>query len=741
MSAATSTPPSPGYSDATGLAELRGGTLRTVVFCVYALAFGIVAVGVVDVRSQPPERWLLVACLALGAFAAQKLQTRHLTLASMTLVSALILGLGIAIDVYPAHELIYLTSAVVMVCIVLLGVGVGSALALAASVAILAAALAGNPAATDGPVGTPIGLIWAGVLLSWLAARPTITALDWSWQSYVRARETTDELRVHQSDLARVSKSLNEAYVRLEQVNFELERARQSSESARRLKAEFAAAISHELRTPLNLVIGFTEMLMQNRRGGAAESLPSGVRADVETIYRNACHISSLIDDVLDLSRIEAHRMALQREPATLASIVDEAVATVAPLVADAGLTLDSRVPDDLPPVNVDRTRIKQILINLLNNAVRSTDEGGLTVAATRREGEVVVSVTDTGVGVAPEALPHLFDEFSQFGGANRRGRSGLGLAVSRQFAELHGGAMWATSEPGRGSTFSLSLPLQASVVATAYEPLPDVFGRMSTPERPHSVAVIGDDAEATKLFGRYLDGFQVIAVPAASASALAEADVPPRAVVLTDDAAIESWRDAGRRMPVPAIACKLSTTRVRAGELGVAAYLVKPVSREQLGAALGRIAPPRGIGPHRVPVRVLVVEDDPEMARLLIRMVRSLSRRYQAEWAPNGAEGLARARENRPDAVLLDLLMPTLDGYGVIDVMRADPTLAALPIIVVTARERHEEPILAASLTVSRPGGLTISEVMRCARGALDCLVRPAPTDSAPAPRAVNPD
>src|SRR5581483_2122963 len=225
----------------------------------------------------------------------------------------------------------------------------------------------------------------------------------------------------------------------------------------RRIKAEFAANISHELRTPLNLIIGFSEILMSVPHGAGGRELSPSSRADVDVIYRNAKHLSNLIDDVLDLSQIDVGRMGLTKERADLRGIAAEAVTAIARLYEVRDLTLANEVPSDLPPVYVDRTRIRQVLINLLNNAARLTPSGGTTIRARVEENSVVVVVADTGVGIAPEDIPKVFEEFRQLDGTTRRAHdgSGLGLAICRRFVEMHGVAIWAESRPGTGTSFS----------------------------------------------------------------------------------------------------------------------------------------------------------------------------------------------------------------------------------------------------------------------------------------------
>ncbi|MBI2941724.1 MAG: response regulator [Chloroflexi bacterium] len=729
------------YGTPEGLAELRGEALRTLIALALASSFGLAVLGAVDVQIRRPELWGVILGLAATAAATHQLRPLGLAPAGLTLVTGLGLCLALALRIYQMPQLVYLVALVVLAGVIVLDIRHALAATAGASavLGVVPVAWSADPGWSTGVV---LALTWGSFALCWLATRPTRTALDWSWHSYVQSLRKTEELRDRQGELGRLSKSLAETCAHLEQANRELLRARQVADEARRLKAEFAAAISHELRTPLNLIIGFSEMMVRARHSLCGEVLPPGFQADVEAIYRNAGHISNLIDDVLDLSRVEAHRMALTREWSRLLPIVEEAVATVANLIGELGLDLVVDIPPGLPAIYVDRTRVKQILINLLNNAIRSTDRGGVTISASLAGNEVVVAVRDTGVGIAPEDLPQLFQEYSQIGGASRRGRSGLGLAVSKQFAELHGGTMWAESEPSLGSTFFVSLPLCDNVVASAFASEPMVRSDGAGGEgqdRQRVVMVLGQDVEATNLFRRYLDGYRVLCgakgqdIAAWADDAARRQDGLPRAVMLTDSRAVDDWERLQRARPgasrFPVLTCFLTTTSARVAELGVVDYLTKPITRDQLHRALKRA----GLSGKRLR-RVLVVEDDADMVRLLAKMVESLSSRSQVYRAGNGREGLAQARDRRPDVILLDLLMPEMDGYDMLHELKADPGLRDVPVVIVTARGYQEGQVLGTSLGISRPGGLSVAEVMRLVRGSLDHLLAPPGLDIAPA-------
>ena len=562
-------------------------------------------------------------------------------------------------------------------------------------------------------------LSWASLGFSWLIARPTQVALAWSWESYIRARDQTEKARERQAELARLSKTLSESYYQLEQLNLELERARRAAQDARQLKAQFAAAVSHELRTPLNLVIGFCEMMVLSPSAAYGERLPANYQRDLEAIYRNACHISALVDDILDLSQIDADRMALHKEWISLDQVVDEAVATVDGLFRERRLFLDTIVGDDLPVIHADPTRVRQILINLLGNAARFTERGGVTVRVDPAGGGALVSVQDTGPGISPEQVSHVFEEFFQItSGPPRRAGSGLGLTVSRRFAELHGGRMGVESEVGVGTTFFLWLPRSAEPTLAVPEAV-DWDARRRARVRGNSekrILVVDPDGEVSRLLGRYLDGFQVLHLAELPTSHQLARFAPLRAIILGSPDGSGECLALSQEVPalrrVPVIACATRTRRSAAEEIGAVGYLVKPITRSQLRVVL------RGLG--RPTHRAIVVDDDPEMAHLLVRMVRSVTRGCQVEVAADGVTALEKMRSCVPDVALLDLLMPGMNGSQVLERMKDDPALENVPVVVVSAQDPGHVAFAVEDIQISQPSGIPLNELVRWLKAGL---------------------
>ncbi|MBI2941438.1 MAG: response regulator [Chloroflexi bacterium] len=706
------------------LAELRAAALRLFAVAVLALAGGAVLLELVNADVREPASLLAIGVLVGSGLVAWREAPRRPSWGAVILVGGLLGALVITVCVYPGTSLVYMAILVVVTAGLLRGPALGFASAAGVSAmgfVLPAVSMAPLP---DGAPTVLLTLVWLGAAVAWLGTWPTRSAVSWAWHSYNQTIEKIQEVRERQAELGRLSKSLTEVCIRLEQLNQDLVRARHEADEARRLKSEFAATVSHELRTPLNLIIGFAEMMMVAPQSYAGATLPESYRGDLDAIYRNACQLSSLLDDVLDLSQVDAHRFALQKEHVALARIIDQATATVANLFKDAGLYLKVDLPAHLSLVNVDPTRIKQVLINLLSNAVRYTDDGGVTVTATGDDREVVVSVTDTGVGIPPEELPHMFQEFRRGAGPQRRKGSGLGLAVSKRFVELHGGNMWAESTPGAGSTFCFSLPLAGNVVASAVETDWEARVRGAPGAGERVIAVVGQNHAAAGIFRRYLDGFRVVGPLKPSEARRLAREGMIHAVILGDAVTGSEARangSAAQPFPrIPVVACNLRTPSARRDELGVQGYLVKPVARPQVAAAL------RSLG--RDARKVLVVEDDPELSRLLKKMVSLVSRRYQVRQAFDGATALAAMRADRPDVVLLDLVLPEVDGYEVLQAMRASPELRSVPVVVVTGNEGSDEAIVAGAVSLTQTGGLTIAEVMRYLRGGLEGLERIAP-------------
>jgi signal transduction histidine kinase len=421
------------------LDECRTQTLRILAAGQLGLSWVLVVPYVI---ALPDLGWAVLA-LFVGALGALALARSRYRSAAFLLVLSQLAGATIALRVVGAPLAEWSLALVVAAAAVLLGTGWGAGVAALATTTIFWEA--GGPTPwTDGLALQGIAMAWTILFTTWLGLRPLRQALSWAMNSHLDARTRAEDAERHRGELGRLVKSLSETHERLERLTSELARARLAAENARVLKARFAAYVSHELRTPLNLIIGFSEMMVLAPHTYGGEVLPAAYRGDLDAVYQSARHLATLINDVLDLSQIDAHRMALDREDVRIDAVIGEAVSTVEAAYAEKGLVIHLTLPSDLPVLYVDRTRIRQVLINLLANSLRFTEHGGVTVAASNTGSDVIVSVRDTGAGIPADELPRLFDDFRQAERPDPEPHegSGLGLAIARRFVGLHGGWM-----------------------------------------------------------------------------------------------------------------------------------------------------------------------------------------------------------------------------------------------------------------------------------------------------------
>jgi CheY-like chemotaxis protein len=483
----------------------------------------------------------------------------------------------------------------------------------------------------------------------------------------------------------------------------------------------------------LNMIVGSSEMITQAPHvyGG---QLPDKLLADINIICTNGQHLASLINDVLDLSQIDASRMALAREWTAVAEIVEAALLAVRPLFESKGLFLEKDVPEGLPLLFCDRTRIRQVILNLLSNAGRFTEQGGTRVRVQQQEAGLVVSVSDTGPGIAPEHEERIFKPFTQADGSIRRryGGSGLGLAISKQFVELHGGKMWLETTPGAGTTFHFSLPLQPPA-----PPAQRDFVRWVNPYQEHEprtqrskapeprltprFVVLEAGNTVQRLLHRYRDGVEVVGVRNLTEAFTEVSRVPAQALIVNDLAFrhMPATADSMASLPygTPVIMCWLPDNTEAAQELGLMDYLVKPFSRERLLSALDAL--------ERLVRTVLVVDDEPDVLQLLARMLASANRGYHVLRASTGQRALTLLRQRRPDVMLLDLVMPGMDGYAVLEAKSQELEIKPIPVIAITAQDLSRGPLSASVLSVSRSGGLYPRDVLNTIE-ALSAILAP---------------
>jgi signal transduction histidine kinase/DNA-binding response OmpR family regulator len=514
--------------------------------------------------------------------------------------------------------------------------------------------------------------------------------------------QQNDQFQAVVAQFESVSSRLEDSAVKLrnraeasEAARAELEqRNRVLGEQNRRLtlegqaKARFMANMSHELRTPMNAIIGFTSLLLDDR----SLQINERHRRSLERVSRNAHDLLELINNVLDLSKIEAGRMDVYSEPADARDLIERAVAIVEPLKEGRPVRLSVHTQDSLPALRTDRTKFQQILINLLSNAIKFTSEGEVKVSAERADdSRIRIIVSDTGVGIAESDLATIFEEFRQVGAAGRGAKTGtgLGLAITRRLVDMLSGEIDVRSRAGEGSVFTVTMPFEIEgrlSAADAEIPLTD-------PER--TALVIDSDPASLYLTKKYLTeaGYSVAATDDPERGFEIATKAKPAVVTIDLDglegglegdlSIIERIAKGHRDCTLVAFSAE-GGAEARALNAGARIFLSKPVERAALVGVLERAKSP-------VASRVLVVDDDPDALDLAVAMIEGAG--FEIDTAKSGREALDAIARNRPDAIILDLMLPEMDGFEVVHRMSLNADWRTIPVILLTARDlSHEE-------------------------------------------------
>jgi K+-sensing histidine kinase KdpD/CheY-like chemotaxis protein len=459
-----------------------------------------------------------------------------------------------------------------------------------------------------------------------------------------------------------------------------------------RIKSQFLANMSHELRTPLNSIIGFSRVILKGIDGPINDTQEQ----DLSAIYNSGQHLLRLINDILDLSKIEAGKMQLQIMETNIPDLINSVMSTAAGLIKDKTVKLDYIIPSNLPLVEVDQTRIRQVLLNFLSNAAKFTDVGTIVVEASEvispaNKPEVMITVTDTGPGIAEKDKVKLFQPFSQVDDSPTRktGGTGLGLSICRSFIEMHNGRIGLlSSETGKGSVFYFTLPVKVEEENTQ-QPIPEY---LSYSEK--TILSIDDDKQITDLYERYLgsNGYQVVALNDPKSAVQRAKQVKPFAITLDVMMPgrdgwhiIQDLKNDPETCNIPVIMCTILEEEEKGFNLGAADYLIKPFLQEELLDAVNRLNFDGTI--HKI----LVIDDSEDDQRLIARILEDHTG-FEFSFANNGKEGLEYIGSIKPDAIILDLMMPEMNGFDFLDIIHEKPEYVHIPVVVLTGADLTPE-------------------------------------------------
>jgi len=508
----------------------------------------------------------------------------------------------------------------------------------------------------------------------------------------MRLEVQTEELQEQTEELQSQSEELKHTTGELQEQNIELEVKRNQVEEANRLKSEFLSNMSHELRTPLNSIMALSHVLIMQ----AKEKLTEEENNYLEIVERNGKRLLALINDILDLSKIEAGRMDVNLTPFSLNAMLNNIKDSLLPLAKQKDLALKLIIPDDLPKIKTDEAKLYKVLQNIINNAVKFTEKGRIDINTSFDNKNVYIDVKDTGIGISKINIPHIFDEFRQIDGSTSRQfeGTGLGLAIANKMIKILGGSINVKSILGEGSLFSVTIPFKknAEIGGSEVHNIQEIQPFISEPEKK-IVLVVDDSSKMINTISEFLNssGYKVInATSGKMAIELAEKHHPFAITLDIVMPEMDGWevlqllKANSKTKDIPVIVVSVSDDRDTGFALGAVGYIQKPVDKNMLISEINKL--------HNNPKSVMIVDDNEIERKQMTKIIEAEEENINVVTADNGMECVECLQKHVPDVLVLDLMMPKMDGFQVINRIRKDKKTQNLPIIVVTAKDLSNE-------------------------------------------------
>lgn len=670
-------------------------------------------------RPMPPDTLIFLTCFVVLMALLYRIRHYWPQPARWTFVVILNTSMVLSWLILPVVWPVYISIPVILISALLIPLG---GFLSTGGLWLALMTLSGMGGVVDYPI---IPFLWiSGIALAVTQTTTSslYTAIVWYQTMQARADQLLRETRDRRAELKQTLKSLDTAYVNLRRMQQQLVYARQEAQTARRMKERFAANISHELRTPLNLILGFSEVIyLTPEVYGDDIHMPPKLYSDIAHIYRSSRHLLALIDDVLDLSHIEIAGFTLNLEMTNLNTFFDETATILQNLFTQPRVRFVVNIMPDLPPLEIDQTRMRQILINLVSNAQRFTPAGTVTLTVEHIDRQLIIKVVDTGIGIAPDKLQHIYDEFFQadYSLSRSHGGAGLGLAITKRFVEAHNGTIdvqshTADQHHASGTTFIIRLPVGTPTLLTM--PASDLNVISAGDDRP-CVLIVDSDPLVTSLIKRHI-AYPVVTIAEGDDLTSAVHEVQPCAVI-QELLPNEDLSPVFEQLGVPVIGCSLPSQRWLTRQLNVTSCLAKPVTAEQIARELDRL--------HHIAIeRILIVDDDLGFVQLIQRLLETLPATYHIHRAYDGQQALDIAQAHPPDLILLDLAMPTMDGFQVLAQLQGDDRLQHIPVIVLTAtRYIQDDSEHNTKMVIQQPGGLRPGDVLRHINAVIEPLAR----------------